>query len=57
MVRAWRMKETRSSLQNRLGEDCTTFDVKRRLRCGECGAAHPAFQVNGSPEGIMAGHP
>ena len=45
------------ALLNRLGEDCTTFDVKKRLRCGECGASHAACQVNGSPEGLMAGHP
>ncbi len=54
----WHVAELEiSALLNRLGEDCTTFDVKARLRCGECGASHPAFQVNGSPEGLMAGHP
>ena len=41
-------------LLDRLGDDCTSADVRRRLRCGRCGQPNPAFQVNGSPQGMMA---
>ena len=37
-----------------LGPDCTSRDVRRRLRCAKCGTRNPAFQVNGSPQGMMA---
>ena len=45
------------ALLDRLGPDCTTVDVRQRLCCTKCGERNPAFQVNGSPQGLMAGHP
>ena len=41
-------------LLRRLGPDCTSRDVRRRLRCAKCDTRNPAFQVNGSPQGMMA---
>ena len=41
-------------LLRQLGPDCTSQDVRRRLCCAKCGTRNPAFQVNGSPQGMMA---
>jgi len=42
------------ALLRRLGGDCTSADVRRRLRCTACGNRDVAFQVNGAPQGPVA---
>ena len=38
------------------GPGFTTADLKPRLRCSRCNSRNTCLQVNGSPEGMMAGH-
>jgi hypothetical protein len=55
--RCWNTAELQPhALMARLGSDCTSFDVRRRLRCSRCDSRNVDFQVNGSPLGAMANH-
>lgn len=44
------------ALLRRNGQDFTTADLRAPLRCGRCRSRNTVLQVNGSPEGLMAGH-